>query len=126
MQPGKVRAFRVSKYWPSKSTWSVVSSLSNSSTNSVSRSTFCRAVRSSPPRMVVSMPPPEPIPQRNRPPEMSSIASTSRVSVSGWRKFGEVTKVPSLILEVARAAAVSVGVVPYHGESCRPPQVRWS
>jgi hypothetical protein len=74
----------------------------------------------------VSIPPPEPIPQTKRPFEMSSSASTSRVSVSGCRKLGEVTKVPSLIVEVASAAAVSVGVVPYQGESWSPPQVRWS
>ena len=33
---------------------------------------------------------------------------------------------PSLIVFVTSAAAVSVGVVPYQGESCRPLQVRWS
>jgi hypothetical protein len=76
--------------------------------------------------MVVSIPPPAPMPHRKRPFEMSSRARISRVSASGCRKFGEVTNVPSLTVEVASAAAVSVGVVPYQGESCRPPHVRWS
>ena len=72
------------------------------------------------------MSPPVPIPHRMRPPEMSSSESRSRRNVTGWRKFGDVTNVPRRMRSVTIAAAVSVDTVPYHGESGRPPHVRWS
>ncbi len=125
-QPGSVRALLVAKYSPRWSTWSVVSSRSSRPVNSASRSASSRSVGSEPPRIVASIPPPEPIPQTNRPPEMSSSASRSRVSGSGCRKFGVVTKVPKRARSVTVAAAARVGMVPCQGESGSPRQLRWS
>ncbi|CAM5608303.1 hypothetical protein SBADM41S_00553 [Streptomyces badius] len=61
-----------------------------------------------------------------RPPEMSSREISSLASVTGWRKFGEVTRVPSRRRSVAVAAAVSVGRAPNHGPSRKVRQDRWS
>ena len=61
-----------------------------------------------------------------RPPDTSSSDCTSRCSSTGWRKFGDDTNVPSPIRSVTSAAAVSVGIVAYHGESGSPAQTRWS
>ena len=57
---------------------------------------------------------------------MSSSDCTSRWNVTGCRKLGDDTNVPSRTVEVTIAAAVSVGVVPNHGDSGSPPQTRWS
>jgi hypothetical protein len=48
---------------------------------------------------------------------MSSSAVSWRAKLTGCRKFGDATNVPSLIRDVARAAAVSVGTASNHGPS---------
>ena len=66
------------------------------------------------------------MPAITRPPEMSSSVSRSLASVTGCRKFGDVTQVPRPILLVTVAAAVSVGMVPNQSCSDRSRQARWS
>ena len=51
---------------------------------------------------------------------------TSLASVTGWRKFGEVTSVPRRMVVVTPAAAVSRGMAENQGPSRSSRQVRWS
>ena len=76
--------------------------------------------------MRASRSPPVPMPRRKRPPEMSSRASTSRMSCTGWWLLGEETKVPRPMRSVTAAAAARVGTAANHGDSGRPPHVTWS
>ncbi len=48
------------------------------------------------------------------------------MKLTGWRKFGDATSVPSLIRSVTAAAAVSVGTASNHGPSTSERQPRWS
>lgn len=57
---------------------------------------------------------------------MSSSAVSCRAKLTGWRKFGEATRVPSLIRDVTVAAAVRVGTASNHGPSTSVRQPRWS
>jgi hypothetical protein len=57
---------------------------------------------------------------------MSSSAVTSRAKWTGWRKFGDATRVPIRIVDVTVAAAVSVVIASNHGPSARSRQPRWS
>jgi hypothetical protein len=50
---------------------------------------------------------------------MSSLANGT-----GWRKFGDATRVPRRMCSVAIAAAVSVGTAPNHAESRNDRQAR--
>lgn len=93
------------------------------------RSPRARGVSGGSPRTMVSKlvpPAPAPTPRTSRPPQMSSTAVSWRAKVTGWRKFGEATIVPSRIREVTAAAAVSVGMASNHGPSTRSRQPRWS
>ncbi|CAM5354598.1 hypothetical protein STANM309S_03433 [Streptomyces tanashiensis] len=100
---------------------------SSSATNSPKRSARSFGVHASCPRAVASKPlPPAPMPRVIRPPETSSSVISSLASVTGCRKFGEVTRVPSPSRSVAVAAAVSVGSAPNHGPSRKLRQDRWS
>ena len=76
--------------------------------------------------MRASRSPPLPRPRMNRPAEMSSRASTSRMSCTGWWLLGEVTKVPRRMRSVTAAAAARVGTAANHGESGSPAHVTWS
>ena len=69
---------------------------------------------------------PAPTPSVNRPPLMSSSVMSSRAKGTGCRKFGEATSVPSRIVVVTVAAAVSVGMAENQGEPRRSPQAMWS
>ena len=57
---------------------------------------------------------------------MSSSAVSCRAKLTGCRKFGDATSVPSAIREVTIAAAVSVGTASNHGPSTSERQPRWS
>jgi hypothetical protein len=86
--------------------------------NSANRSARSRGDHSPCPTTAASNPvPPAPMPTVTRPPLMSSSDMSSFASVTGCRKFGEVTIDPSRIREVTPAAAVSVGTAPNHGPS---------
>src|ERR1700722_9933815 len=69
---------------------------------------------------------PGPSPRSRRPPLTSSSASASRASVTGWRKLGVATRVPSRMRWVTAAAAASTGTAACHGPSGMPPQRTWS
>src|SRR5260221_70601 len=80
---------------------------------SPTRSARARGVQGSCPSAVGSNPvPPAPTPSVTRPSETSSREMSSLASVTGCRKLGEVTSVPSRIRSVTAAAAVSVGTAP--------------
>ena len=77
--------------------------------------------------MVASHPsPPDPSPTVSRPSDTSSSVISSRANGTGCRKFGEATSVPNRIVEVASAAAVSVGIAANHDESRSDRQAMWS
>ena len=57
---------------------------------------------------------------------MSSSDISSLASVTGCRKFGEATKVPSRMRSVTPAAAARVGIAPNHGRFRKLRQDRWS
>ncbi len=61
-----------------------------------------------------------------RPSEMSARLSRSLAQVTGCRKLGDATQVPSLSVVVASAATVRVGTVAYQSSSARLRQARWS
>ncbi len=112
---------------PSYVTAPWVSSRSSSSTNSANRSARSRGDHGSCPSTDASKPvPPDPIPSVTRPALTSSSVISSLARVTGCRKFGEVTIVPSRIRSVTPAAAVSVGTAPNHGPSRKVRHDRWS
>jgi hypothetical protein len=50
---------------------------------------------------------PAPIPSIARPPEISSRVAIATAVSAGWREYGSVTHVPTVMREVCRAAMVS-------------------
>jgi GMC oxidoreductase len=125
--PGTVRASTAPNQSPDHVVRSWRSSRSSSVTNSSKRRCRCPSVRAGWPRIAASKPgPPAPIAVSNRPPDMTSSVISSFENGTGWRKFGDATNVPNLIVEVVSAAAVSTGTVAYHGESAWERQARWS
>lgn len=112
---------------PSRVVASSRSSSSSSGRNSPNRSARSFGDQASWPIAVASNPVPSaPIPRVRRPPDTSSSDTISFASVTGCRKLGEVTSVPSRRRSVAVAAAVSVGTAPNHGSSRNDRQDRWS
>ena len=95
--------------------------------NSAKRARRSAGVHGSCPSAVASGPSlPGPSPRSSRPPLRSSRARASRASVTGWRKFGVATRVPSRTRSVTAAAAASTGTEACHGPSGMPPQRMWS
>ena len=102
----------------------LLSSPSRTSTNSANRG--ARAPGAGPSTVASKPDPPAPTPSVNRPFDTWSRVIASFARVTGCRKFGEATMVPSRMAPVTPATPVSHGIAACHGRSRYRRQDRWS